>query len=299
MDITIGTIDGTTFRPGKKSTLSAAGTDYTDAVSLDTIYQLQGERIGYLFYNSFQDGSTGFTYPYRTELKNIFGYFRDQGITNLIIDLRYNPGGYLSICEILGSLVLPDEYQGEIWGYLSYNKKQAARLLKETGNEEDILYFPAKDVIGENNVGMRKVYFIITGRTASASESLINSLAPCISVITIGSVSVGKNVGSYTLKDDRYEWQLQPITFYYFNREHQAVPESGIVPDIPVNENEIETWYDVGDTREKLLNVALEQITGNAQLRSEVNYGSILLKPIEDDGRQRRKVEGLINNYDK
>lgn len=295
MNIEIGTIDGYIFQTKKKSVLLAAGQGYTDAVSLDTIYRLQGKKIGYLFYNSFQDESNGFAYPHRTELMNIFGNFRNQGITDLIIDLRYNPGGYLSICEILCGLVLPDEYLGELSGYLSYNKKQAAKLMRETGNEEDILYFPTKNRIGDNNVGLRKVYFIITQRTASASESLINSLAPCIGVITIGSVSTGKNVGSYTLKDDRYEWQLQPVTFYYYNRKHNSIPETGIIPDIPVNEEEMGIWYDLGDIREKLLNVALEQITG-AQLRSAGNYDKILLTPIGNDGRERRKVEGLIYN---
>ncbi|MCL1933777.1 MAG: S41 family peptidase [Candidatus Azobacteroides sp.] len=294
-EIEIGTIDGTVFRPKKKSVLLADEKDYTDAVSLDTIYYLQNRKIGYLVYNSFQDGMDGLLYPYRTELKNIFGNFKDQGITDLIIDLRYNPGGYLSICEIMCSLILPDEYLGEISGYFSYNKKLAAKLLRETGNEEEIRYFPAKNVIGENNVGLRKAYFIITGRTASASESLINSLAPCISVVTVGSVSTGKNVGSYTLKDDRYEWQLQPITFYYYNREHKAVPETGIVPDIPVNENNVGIWYDLGDTRELLLSVTLEQITGNSSLRSAEDYGRVFLKSAEDEERQHRKVEGLIN----
>jgi len=296
MEIEIGTIDGTAFRPEKKSTLSAGEKEYTDAVSLDTIYYLKGKKIGYLVYNSFQDGIEGFLYPYRTELRNIFGNFRDQDITDLIIDLRYNPGGYVSICEIMCSLILPDEYLGKISGYLSYNKKQAAKLLRETGNEEEIQYFPAKNVIGENNVGLRKAYFIIARRTASASESLINSLAPCISVVTIGSVSTGKNVGSYTLKDNRYEWQLQPITFYHYNREHKTVPDTGIVPDFPVDENEIEIWYDLGDTREKLLSVALEQITGDTRLRSAKDYGSVFLKSAGDEERQRRKVEGLINN---
>jgi len=294
MEIEIGTPDETGFRPEKRLVLSASEDAYTDAITLDTIYQIQNKKIGYLVYNSFQDGMSDFTYPYRTELKNIFGSFKQQGITDLIIDLRYNPGGYESIEQILCSLVLPDEYLGKLSGYHSYNKKQAALLLKETGTEEEVLHFPTNDVIGGNNLGLRKAYFIITGQSASASEKLINSLAPCISVVTVGSVSVGKNVGSYTIKDNRYEWQLQPITFYYYNREHHTVPETGIVPDIRVDENNVGTWYDLGDTRELLLNVTLEQITGVVQARSAIDYGQLPVKPTGEDGRQRRKTEGLI-----
>ena len=295
MEIETGTIDGTSFMPAKKISLSTSETAYTDAVMLDTIYQLNDQTIGYLVYNSFHDEMIDFTYPYRTELMDIFGNFRAQGITDLIIDLRYNRGGYVSIKELICGLILPDEYMGEIAGYQAYNKTQAAKLLEETGNEEVIRYFPKKSVVENNNVALSQTYFIITGRTASASESLIYSLAPCINVVTVGSTSTGKNVGSYTLKDRHYEWQLQPVTFYFYNREHTAVPETGIVPDFPVNENNIGIWYELGDTRELLLSVALEQITGDIQLRSAAGYSNLLLTPTMDDEReQRRKVEGLI-----
>jgi len=294
MNIETGKIDGLAFLPEKKLTILASEREYTDAVSLDTIYQLQGKKIGYLVYNSFEDGMVGFTYPYRAELRDIFGDFKDQGITDLIIDLRYNPGGYVSICEMMCSLVLPDEYHGKVSGYHSFNRNQAAKRLKETGNEEDILYFPTKNLIGDNNVGLRKIYCIITRRSASASESLIHSLAPYIEVVTVGSPSVGKNVGSYQRKSNDYEWQLQPITFYYYNKDHKVVPDTGIVPDLPVDENTIGEWYDLGDTREKLLSVALEDITGATNMRSTIEYGRILLTPSKDEGLSRRRVEGLM-----
>ncbi|GHT37534.1 hypothetical protein FACS189435_2730 [Bacteroidia bacterium] len=157
-----------------------------------------------------------------------------------------------------------------------------------------MLYFPAKDAIGEDNVGLRKAYFIITGRSASASESLINSLAPCIRVVTIGSASTGKNVGSHTCKDNQYEWQLQPITFYYYNRNHETVPETGLAPDIPVDESTIGTFYELGDVRERLLSVALREIAG-IMARSATDYGELLLSPV-DEGPPRRKIEGLKYN---
>lgn len=297
LELETGNLAGTDFLPNKKIVLLSDGKEYTDAVSLDTIYQIQDKKIGYLVYNSFMDEMVYFTYPYREELKNIFGNFKSEGITDLIIDLRYNRGGYVSIELLMCSLILPDEFLGEIGGFQTYNKRIAAELLKTTGNEEEIIYFPDKQSVAENNVGLRKVYFIITGRSASASESLINSLAPCINVVTVGATTTGKNVGSYTLKDNQYEWQLQPITFYYFNREHQAVPETGIVPDIAFNENEIATWYDWGNTNEMLLSVTIDHIIGdNMRLRSADDYGKLQLKPVINEALPRRKVEGLLIN---
>lgn len=297
MELETGEIDGTNFLPEKKIILLSDEKGYTDAVSLDTIYRIRDKTIGYLAYNSFQDGIDGLTYPYRTELKNIFGNFRKEDITDLIIDLRYNRGGYVSIEMLMCSLILPDNFLGEISGFQLYNRRISNELLKQTGYEEEILYFPDKNAIGENNVGVNKVYFIITGRSASASESLISSLAPCISVMTVGATSTGKNVGSYTLKDDQFEWQLQPITFYYFNRKHQAVPETGIVPDIEFDENEITTWHDWGDTNEVLLNATISQIIGDdVWLRLANDYDKLQLIPVTNEELPRRKVEGLLMN---
>jgi C-terminal processing protease CtpA/Prc len=294
--------DGQTLRleAGRQTRSLEAGDEQegTGSVELDTIYRTGGKVVGYVFYNEFMDAGSLIANPYRAELRNIFGRFREEGVTELIVDLRYNPGGYVSICQYLGSLILKDEYLGEVSGYHSFNRKLALEQYDKTGNEEEVLYFPSKNAIAGNNLGVDRAYFIITRRTASASESLINSLSPFIGVTKIGSTSTGKGVGSWTIQSREYEWQLQPITFRYYNSQHESVPDSGLTPDIPVDETQAGELYELGDTREEMLRVALEEITGT-NLRGDIRREPIILTPSTRYAAPQRKTKGYIHHPQK
>ncbi|MDR1556842.1 MAG: hypothetical protein LBS88_07430 [Tannerellaceae bacterium] len=290
-----GNMEGEVFYPHQPIPLQAETEEYTRSVLLDSVYQIEDRKIAYLFYNEFNDGGSLIYNPYREELKAVFTRFGQQEATDLIVDLRYNPGGYVSICQYLGSLILPDEYLGEISGYHSYNKKRAALQYERTGNEEEILFFLGKNIIDGNNLGLGKAYFIITRHTASASESLINSLSPFVGVVKIGSTSTGKGVGSWTIQSRQYEWQLQPITFRFYNRDHETIPDGGLTPDIFVDETQAGTLYELGDTRELLLSTALDEIMGQ-RLKSARIGEKTNLRPIDRDISARRKVKGYIDN---
>jgi C-terminal processing protease CtpA/Prc len=290
-----GIIEGGTFRPQQQISLQAqTQEEYTSAVLLDSVYQIDDRRVAYLFYTEFMDVSSILNNPYRAELKAIFAKFKQQEATDLIVDLRYNHGGYVSICQYLGSLILQDEFLGEISGYHSYNKRLAAEQYEKTGNEEEVLFFIGTNIIDGNNLGLSKAYFIITEQSASASESLINSLSPFIDVVTIGETSTGKGVGSWTIQSREYEWQLQPITFRYYNREHETVPDSGLTPNIFVDEAQTGHLYELGDTHELLLSTALNEIT-SPELRSASVYEKTELIPVASKTSHRRKTEGYIH----
>ncbi|MGV8135188.1 MAG: S41 family peptidase [Mangrovibacterium sp.] len=261
--LTKGKVSGREFYPEETIDLYAGSANtYTSAVSLDTMYQIEGHQIGYLFYNEFMDTEGTIKNPYKAELREIFASFKQKNITDFIIDLRYNPGGRLSICQYLCSLILPDEYLGKVSGYQEFNDKLAKKQFDETGNEKEILIFPSKVNVGGNNIGIGKIYAIVTESTASASESLINSLDPFIEVVKIGTKTCGKGVGSWTIQDKRYKWQIQPITFRYYNSLHVTVPATGLIPDVVADESSIGTYYELGDVKEYLLSIALSQITG-------------------------------------
>jgi C-terminal processing protease CtpA/Prc len=286
--------EGRTFQAQQQIPLQARNADeYTGAVLLDSVYRIDDRKVAYLFYTEFMDASSLLNNPYRQELKAVFADFKQQGATDLIVDLRYNHGGYVSICRYLGSLILKDEFLGEISGYHSYNKRLAAEQYAQTGNEEDVLFFIGANVIDGNNLGLDKAYFIITGQSASASESLINSLSPFIRTVTIGATSAGKGVGSWTIQGREYEWQLQPITFRYYNRDHETVPDSGLTPDIEVDETQAGALYDLGDTRELLLATALSAIAG-PELRAAPVYEKTALTPVADPASHQRKIKGYI-----
>lgn len=297
LEIEKGEINDGHFVLQKKEILLAKSEElYTSAVKLDTIYQIGNKKIGYLLYNEFIDANGNVSNPYRIELRNIFSKFKQSNISDLIIDLRYNPGGHVSICQYLCSLILSDDYLGKVSGYHEFNDKLSQKQLKETGNKEDIQYFPTKSTVGGNNLGLSKLYVIVTGHTASASECLINSLNPFIQVITVGTKTVGKGVGSWTIKDDHYKWQIQPIIFRYYNSQHVTVPDSGLLPDVFADETLVESYYELGDVKEYLLSVTLAQIAGEQKLKTaHVGIKNITPVPLEQSSiLQRRKVSGLV-----
>ncbi|MDR1257809.1 MAG: hypothetical protein LBK65_00815 [Tannerellaceae bacterium] len=295
LTLTVGSLDNGAFHPSRQVSLQAQSGQYTEAVSLDSVYDIDDRKIAYLFYNEFIDGGSIIDNPYRSELKAIFTYFRTQRATDLIIDLRYNSGGHVSICQYLASLMLKDEYLGEISGYHSFNKTQAALQYKQTGSEESVLFFAERGLLGGSNLGLDRVYFIITGRSASASESLINSLSPFLDAVKVGSQSVGKGVGSWSIQDRTYEWKIQPITFRYYNRDHVTVPDNGLTPDIPVSDDHDGELYEIGDIRERFLSVTLNHITGGA-LRSAPADRMTGATLIDGFAPPRRNIEGYIDN---
>jgi C-terminal processing protease CtpA/Prc len=301
LTLQVGRMENGDFVPRQTVSLVETRSDavYTSAVSLDTVYTIGDEhRIGYLFYNGFEDAEGTLMNPYRMELREIFARFAAGDITDLIVDLRYNPGGYVSICEYLAGLILPDESLGQVSFYHEYNGQLSQRQYEQTGNREEVRYFPSKSILFGRNIGMRRLYAILTGRSFSASESLVTSLAPYMPVVKIGSTSGGKGVGSWAIADNRYPYQLQPIIFRYYNRDHVTVPDTGLTPDVPADETHAETKFELGDTRELLLSVALNEITGMS-LRSTPDYGKINLTPVDDPlDSGRRRTEGYVREKD-
>jgi C-terminal processing protease CtpA/Prc len=299
IEIETGQVTGNLFLPAE--TLKLLQDDQPEAggaVELDTTYHIGNHIVGYIVYNEFVDAVSLLNNPYRAELRAAFDRFREQQVTDLIIDLRYNRGGHVTICQFFSSLLLKDEHLGSISGYHSFNQRLAAKQLRETGNEEEILYFAGANVVGESNVGLDRLTFIIGSQTASASESLINNLSPFAQVTKIGSTSTGKGVGSWTIQSLKYEWQIQPITFRYYNSIHETVPDSGLEPDIHVDEQTVGTLYERGDVRELLLHTALAQISGS-ELRSAADYGVVRLRPHNEPYPSSRKIQGYIDNLRK
>jgi C-terminal processing protease CtpA/Prc len=127
-------------------------------------------------------------------------------------------------------------------------------------------YYQAKT----SNVGTQlqnsRLYVLTSSRTASASELVINALKPYMEVFVIGDTTYGKNVGSISLyeeNDSKNTWGMQPIVLKVYNSLNQSDYASGFVPNI-YNADNSTLLYPLGDTRETLLSLAMEQITGLA-----------------------------------
>ena len=128
-----------------------------------------------------------------------------------------------------------------------------------------------------NSLNLTKVYVLVNFQTASASELTVQCLKKYVNVVTIGYDTVGKFVGSITLYDSpaqdytsytnrntKHNWQLQPITFSYYNKDKEVNPEF-ITPDYEINPYSIfNNLTAFGDVRDPFLKKALELITGQS-----------------------------------
>lgn len=232
-------------------------------VYLDSIYTVGTKKIGYLVYNQFvpaPNGSKGSEYD--DQVDAIFAQFKSAGINELVLDLRYNPGGYTSSSANLASLIGKGVDDTKLYFRESWNSTLTPVLQKQYGSDFFLQKFSTK----AQNIGgnLSRLYVLTTDRTASASELIINGLRPYMTVNTIGTTTYGKNVGSITITDDtgKINWGMQPIVFRSYNSLGQSDYSAGFTPTVEVEEPI--TLYPLGDVRDALLNEALYQIAGTA-----------------------------------
>lgn len=266
---------GTTFRFGLASVSgnTLVDTDETKSVTatvfqenpvfLDSVYTVGGKTIGYLVYNQFVPGPNGSsTATYDAQLDAIFGEFKTRGVNELVLDLRYNPGGYTSSSANLASLIGRGVSSSSVYFREQWNSTITPYLRQEYGDSFFVQNFLTKS----QNIGgnLSRVYVLTTDYTASASELIINGLRPYMSVITIGTTTYGKNVGSITISDEtgKIKWGMQPIVFKSFNSAGQSDYAAGFTPSFEVEEPL--SLLPLGDTREAMLNEAIYRITGSS-----------------------------------
>lgn len=236
-------------------------------VYFDTLFVKEGKTVGYLVYNQFipepyNSGSA----EYDKQLETIIGNFKNQRVTSVILDLRYNPGGYVSSASLLASL-LGKVTNKDIFYYKEYNSMVTPDLTKKYGES----FFYDKFKSKSQNIGSQLLNLIVltSSGTASASELLINGLKPFMDVTVIGDKTVGKNVGSITLTNEAngIKYGLQPIVTKSLNSLKQSDYSTGFIPDVKVTEGRI--LYPFGDPRDPLMSEALFKITGIRTARKQ------------------------------
>jgi len=203
-----------------------------------------------------------------------------------VLDLRYNPGGYISCCQLLSSLIAGESRLGESFCYYRYN----------TGQETE-LKFLGRNEVGGATVDLQRLYVLTGPWTASASELLISALKPYMPLRLIGTRTEGKNVGSYEIRSDTYALTLHPITLQLLNKEHWTDYAAGFMPDIYLNDDaNQDQMRELGDPEEYLLSQALAEIVGSESAASKAAAGSSAgpFGPVADAPSHLNRVQGAI-----
>ena len=211
-------------------------------VYLDSVYNIGDKHIGYLVFTSF----LGDTMEINREFQRVFNKFTSSNVSDVIIDLRYNGGGYVSIQQKLANFLVTPAATGGLMMKEQYNDKHA--------QYNETTYFHKAGSFNPSHI-----YFIVTQGTASASELLINNLKPYMDVKLVGTTTHGKPVGFFPLPVG--EWYVFPVSFRSTNKNG----EGGYFNGIPVNSNVGDgldkNW---GDIQEMSLARAVKSITTGA-----------------------------------
>jgi hypothetical protein len=230
------------------------------------------KKIGYIMYN-------GFTSNFDRQLNAAFLTLKNEGITDLVIDFRYNGGGSVASALYLSSMIT-GQFKGQLFSKQFWNSK-----IKFSNPEQLEDYFTDQMNTGGSqeaihSLNLDKVHIITTGSSASASELVINGLKPYIDVITIGTKTHGKYVGSITLYDspklydkeginNSHSWAMQPIVLEIKNKL-DTNDKDGFDADILLAEDYNDLGV-LGAVSDPLLNRAITYITTGAKGKHQVN----------------------------
>jgi carboxyl-terminal processing protease len=247
--------------------LSLTKTNLTEnPILISSVINQGTHNIGYLMYNGFYSN-------YESQLNTAFGSFASQNVTDLVLDLRYNSGGSVDTATKLASMIT-GQFSGQIFAKEQWNAKAQAYFLSTNPGRLD-----NKFVAGLNSLNLNKVYILTTKATASASELIVNCLKPYITVVQIGDITTGKNVGSITLYDSptfaktnvnpSHKYAMQPIVLKIVDKNGFGDYSAGIIPTTSLPEN-MENLGVLGDINEPLLNVAINEIIASGKMLPQV-----------------------------
>lgn len=259
-------------------------------IYLDSIYSLAGKEIGYLVYNFFATDKGDDSYSYDKELMSKLSIFKSKGVSEMVLDLRYNSGGAVSSAIALASALVENRSTENVLTTSQYNSIVKYALLKTKDQDFFNDYFIERiDTARYDNKGkvverikitdvpslnLPRLYVLTSGWTASASEFIINGLEPYMDVILIGETTYGKNVGSITIyeeNDPNNKWGMQPIIVKFKNSLGFSDFTAGFTPHYEVDELKNLFLYDLGDTDDPLLGKALSLITGQTTFTRSAN----------------------------
>ena len=272
-----------------------------DPIHISKTINLSEKKIGYLMYNQFLGNVESENKNYNLELNNVFGEFKSEGIEELVLDLRYNPGGRISTSINLASMIT-GQFNNQIFAKEKWNSKLMDYWNENNPDNLINRFVDDIDGISINSLNLNKVYILTTSRTASASELLINGLDPYIDVIHIGDYTVGKNQGSITVydyindnrdKNPNHKYAMQPIVLKIGNVAGYTDFPNGLVPDYEIKES-ISVAGELGDENEQLLKIAIDHIFGNIQFISSYDNIREIYIPEESFKQQLIKDRILI-----
>ncbi|WP_313266583.1 S41 family peptidase [Sphingobacterium sp.] len=238
--------------------------------------------VGYMFLSQFDFSGA---YSLLEAIQN----FKSQRIQELIVDLRYNPGGQVAFASF-SALLLADIKENDIFAKYQGNKNIKNRedsFAAALQGQPDGYSFSAKDVL-KQGLHLKRIYMLTGPNTASASEMLINGLKPYVEIIQVGDKTFGKDMASTTIvtpediRGAERAWHLIPMIYKIYNKADQGNYNNGIIPQKVTDEFSSLPLVPIGDTKDPLIQEVLQKIgMKSTQAKRPINTIELthMLKP--------------------
>ncbi|HET7868005.1 MAG TPA: S41 family peptidase [Burkholderiaceae bacterium] len=215
-------------------------------------------KVGYLAHNSFS------TPIGELQLADAFKTFASAGVTDLVLDLRYNSGGFIFIASQLAYMIAGSTpTANKTFETFIYSDKRTAENRSEPFRNV-ITSFLQKERVGEplSQLNLSRVFVLATGNTCSASEAVVNALRGVdVDVVMIGSTTCGKPYGF--AKRDNCTLSYFPLEFEGRNQKGQVVPLSGLTPTASCESSD-DLDHELGDPSERMLSLSISYMTRGA-----------------------------------
>lgn len=244
-----------------------------------------GRKVGYLNLRTFIT-------PAEATLRTAFASFKSAGVTDVIVDLRYNGGGLLSTAQVLSNLLGGNRSTSDVIDYQTFRPEKAANNV--TAN-----FAPEASSVAPTHIA-----FIGTGGTASASELVINAFTPYLHKASalIGTNTYGKPVGQIAIDRTACDDRFRIIAFALENANHQGTYYNGLAGYTEAScQAGDDLGYPLGDPREASTRAALDFVEGKTctpiaagQTTQSLTQKRELLMPDHLTSTAQREVPGLF-----
>jgi carboxyl-terminal processing protease len=236
---------------GSDTTITLQAASYKEhPLLLDSVYTTGSTKTGYFVFNSF----LGDTNEIKNEFVRVFNKFNTANVQDVIVDLRYNGGGYVSVQSLLANYLVPAAGNNGVMQTEQFNDKYTA--INETTR-----------YVKKGTMNLNRLFVIVSQNTASASELLINSLKPYMNVQLIGpSRTHGKPVGFFPIPV--FDWYIFPVSFRTVNKNGEGNYFNGFSLNYQIMDGLDKPW---GDTRENCLGSTLQFIQTGSYARAGVS----------------------------
>jgi carboxyl-terminal processing protease len=233
------------------TTISLKASSYKEHPLLfDSVYTTGGSKTGYFVFNSF----LGDTTEIKEGFARIFEKFGNEHVQDVVVDLRYNGGGYVSVQNMLANYLVPSAGDHQVMLTEEFNDRYESFNVTEHFNKK-------------GSLNLNRLFFIVSQNTASASELLINSLMPYLDVHLVGPTRThGKPVGFYPIPV--FDWYIFPVSFRTVNKNGEGNYFNGLNLSHQVTDGLNKDW---GDAGEQCLSSVLYFINNGSYARMAVS----------------------------